>query len=62
MNGANTFMMISIAAYMVVVIMIGFIYARRNDHVGNFYLGGRTLGWQAARKTLNVERLTLEAG
>jgi sodium/proline symporter len=44
MNGANTFMMISIAAYMVVVIMIGFIYARRNDHVGNFYLGGRTLG------------------
>jgi len=44
MGTANTFMLISIAAYMVVVIIIGFIYAKRNDQVGDFYLGGRTLG------------------
>lgn len=44
MDKANIFMLISIAAYMVVVIIIGFIYAKRNDQVGDFYLGGRTLG------------------
>jgi len=37
-------MMISIVAYMVMVIIIGFIYARRNEQVGDFYLGGRKLG------------------
>jgi len=44
MDTANTFMLISIATYMVIVIIIGFIYAKRNDQVGEFYLGGRTLG------------------
>lgn len=43
MGSANTFMLISIGAYMVVVIVIGFIYANRNDQVGDFYLGGRKL-------------------
>jgi len=44
MESANTFMMIAIAAYMALVILIGFIYARRNDQVSDFYLGGRKLG------------------
>lgn len=37
-------MMFSIVAYMVAVIIIGFVYAKRNDQVGDFYLGGRKLG------------------
>lgn len=37
-------MLMSIAAYMVVVIVIGFVFARRNDQIGDFYLGGRKLG------------------
>jgi sodium/proline symporter len=40
----NFYMLMSIAAYMVVVIVIGFVFARRNDQIGDFYLGGRKLG------------------
>ncbi|HPD55756.1 MAG TPA: sodium/proline symporter [Smithellaceae bacterium] len=44
MIASNGFMIIAIVAYMVMLIVIGFIYARRNAQVGDFYLGGRKLG------------------
>ena len=36
--------MISIVAYLAVVVIIGVIYSKRTKNVGDFYLGGRKLG------------------
>ncbi|MBP7763600.1 MAG: sodium/proline symporter [Syntrophaceae bacterium] len=44
MDTANMFMLLAMAAYLAAVIGIGIAYARRNDAVGDFYLGGRKLG------------------
>jgi sodium/proline symporter len=44
MHSSDIYMLLAIAAYLVAVIVIGITYARRNDHVGDFYLGGRKLG------------------
>jgi len=44
MDNPNTFIFIAIVIYMAVVLIVGFIYARRNERVGDFYLGGRKLG------------------
>jgi hypothetical protein len=41
---ADTYIMIAMISYMVIVIAIGFVYARRNEKAGDFYLGGRKLG------------------
>ncbi len=35
--------MISIVAYMAIVVIIGIVYSGRNKNVGDFYLGGRKL-------------------
>ncbi|MEA4813730.1 MAG: sodium/proline symporter [Oscillospiraceae bacterium] len=40
----NIIISASIAAYLIVVLIIGVIFARRNKDAGDFYLGGRRLG------------------
>ena len=44
MTSAQIGIMISIVAYLAVVVIIGVIYSRRTKNVGDFYLGGRKLG------------------
>ncbi len=44
MNSAQIGIMISIVAYLAVVVIIGVIYSKRTKNVGDFYLGGRKLG------------------
>jgi len=34
----------TIIAYLVVMVAVGFIFSKKNDNVGDFYLGGRKLG------------------
>ena len=36
--------MISIAIYLVAMVMIGVVYSKKTKNVGDFYLGGRKLG------------------
>ena len=36
--------MISIVAYLAIVVLIGVVYSKRTKNVGDFYLGGRKLG------------------
>ena len=44
MTQAQIGIMISIVAYLAVVVIIGVIYSKRTKNVGDFYLGGRKLG------------------
>ena len=44
MTSAQIGIMISIVAYLAVVVIIGVIYSKRTKNVGDFYLGGRKLG------------------
>ncbi len=44
MSQAQIGIMISIVAYLAVVVIIGVIYSKRTKNVGDFYLGGRKLG------------------
>ena len=44
MTTEQIFMMITIAVYLIGVIVIGVISAKRTSSVGDFYLGGRKLG------------------
>lgn len=44
MSTANIYILISIIAYLILVIGIGIFYAKRNNSTKDFYLGGRTLG------------------
>ena len=44
MDKAQIGIMISIVAYLSVVVIIGVIYSKRTKNVGDFYLGGRKLG------------------
>ena len=43
MSNDQMIMMISILAYIIAVLVIGIIYARRNRTTDDFYLGGRRL-------------------
>ena len=44
MTQAQIGIMISIVAYLAVVVIIGVVYSKRTKNVGDFYLGGRKLG------------------
>lgn len=44
MSGTVIGLMIVIAAYMMLMIGIGVYYSKKNENVGDFYLGGRKLG------------------
>ncbi|MGN0526715.1 MAG: sodium/proline symporter [Acutalibacteraceae bacterium] len=44
MTTAQICIMISIVAYMAIVIIIGAVYSKKNKNVDDFYLGGRKLG------------------
>ena len=44
MSTAQICIMISIVAYLAVVLIIGVIYSKKTTNVGDFYLGGRRLG------------------
>ena len=44
MTTAQICIMIVIAAYLVVMVIIGAIFSKRTSNVGDFYLGGRKLG------------------
>ena len=49
MQGGNTAIFIAMIAYMALVIVIGLLYAKRNQNADQFYLGGRGLGpWVTA--------------
>ena len=37
-------MLITIIAYMVMMVVIGIVCSKKNENVGDFYLGGRKLG------------------
>ena len=44
MNTTDIIVLGTIIAYLVVMVLIGFIFSRKNENVGDFYLGGRKLG------------------
>ena len=44
MNSSQITIMIAIAAYLVLVLGVGVYYAKKNNDVSDFYLGGRKLG------------------
>ena len=44
MSGSTVCIMITIIGYMLMMIVIGIIYSRKNKDVSDFYLGGRKLG------------------
>lgn len=44
MNYANIGLLVVILAYLVMMVIIGIIYSKRNHDVSDFYLGGRKLG------------------
>ena len=44
MSGTVLGLFIVIVAYMMVMVGIGIYYSRKNENVGDFYLGGRKLG------------------
>lgn len=37
-------MLITIAVYLIMMVVVGVICAKKTDNVGDFYLGGRKLG------------------
>ncbi|MEG1566878.1 MAG: sodium/proline symporter PutP [Anaerovoracaceae bacterium] len=44
MTTSQICIMISITAYLILVLGVGIYYAKKNENVGDFYLGGRKLG------------------
>ncbi|MCM1114798.1 MAG: sodium/proline symporter [Clostridium sp.] len=44
MTTAQICIMISIVAYLAIVVIIGVVYSKKTKNVGDFYLGGRKLG------------------
>ena len=44
MTNAQVAILIVMIVYMLAIIMIGFAFSKKNDTVGDFYLGGRKLG------------------
>ena len=44
MDKSTVCILITIIAYMLILVVIGVIYSRKNKNVGDFYLGGRKLG------------------
>lgn len=44
MTTAQICIMIVIAVYLVMMVIIGALYSKRTNNVGDFYLGGRKLG------------------
>lgn len=44
MTNSDVCMLISIVAYLIFVIAIGIYFTKKNNNVGDFYLGGRKLG------------------
>ncbi len=44
MNTSDIIIMITILAYMVMMVVIGAVFSKKNSSVGDFYLGGRKLG------------------
>lgn len=44
MTSNQIFMLISIVAYLAMIVYVGIRYSKRNETVGDFYLGGRKLG------------------
>ena len=44
MTSAQVCIMISIVVYLLSVLLIGIVYAKKTKNVGDFYLGGRKLG------------------
>ena len=44
MNTTEIIVLGTIIAYLVLMVLVGFIFSRKNENVGDFYLGGRKLG------------------
>lgn len=44
MNSSDIIMIITIALYLILMVVIGMIFSKKNNSVGDFYLGGRKLG------------------
>lgn len=44
MQTSTVIIMITIIAYMAMMLIIGFVFSKKNANVGDFYLGGRKLG------------------
>ena len=44
MNTTDIIIIGTIIAYLIVMVLVGFIFSKKNDNVSDFYLGGRKLG------------------
>ena len=44
MNTTDIIIIGTIIAYLIVMVGVGFIFSKKNENVGDFYLGGRKLG------------------
>ena len=40
----NFFIMLAIVVYLAIMLVIGFVYSKRNNSTEDFYLGGRKMG------------------
>ena len=44
MNASTICIMLTIVVYLLLVLVVGFHFAKKNESVSDFYLGGRKLG------------------
>ena len=44
MTSAEICILIAIVAYLAIVVVVGFVFSKKNENVDDFYLGGRKLG------------------
>ena len=44
MNTTDIIIIGTIIAYLILMVAVGFIFSKKNENVGDFYLGGRKLG------------------
>ena len=44
MTTAQIIMVVTIVLYLIMMLVVGFICSKKNNSVGDFYLGGRKLG------------------
>ena len=44
MTNSTIIILITIVAYLAIMVIIGVVFSKKNSNVGDFYLGGRKLG------------------
>ena len=56
----NFFIMLAIVVYLAIMLVIGFVYSKRNNSTEDFYLGGRKMGPLVT--AMSAEQVICQAG